>query len=396
MQGDSGQWRAGDGVLTRELIRTVAAAILVLVAGCTGSAGGSRGSTGGATDTTTGAGSTTGSAGACASPGLVTAFVLLDGGMVREAFGGDLNADGHMDLVIEGDTGVTAFLASSCGAPGRPMTALSGTTLTGVAGANLDGKGGLDVATFDGQFDLQALSGDELDPLWSSTMKGLASAGPIIAAQLHVGPLQDIVAFDAKLANLLRVANTGSGWSVKDVVTLPAGISRVEAGNLEGVGRDVILFMGDGLVEVVSTADYNYNTDVRLLLESGDTTAVAFGDFSGDGKPDLAVADGSTVELWKGNGSGTVTLGPKLSLPNRVVDLAAVDRTGTGPLEIAAVDDEGVITVIDGSGGSLVASGTASTDSHALRLAAGDLDGDGKQDLVVLTTDGLAYEWITP
>jgi hypothetical protein len=63
---------------------------------------------------------------------------------------------------------------------------------------------------------------------------------------------------------------------------------------------------------------------------------------------------------------------------------------------VAAVDDQGVITVIDESSGSLAANGTASTDSHAFRIVAGDLDGDGKQDLVVFTTDGLAYEWITP
>ncbi len=379
------------------LIRAVAAVVMVVITGCSGEKGATAGTTGGAASSgsTTGTGTTTGSGGACAAPGQVTAFVLLDGGTVREAFGGDLNADGHLDLVVEGDTGVTAFLASPCGAPGQPITALSGTKLTGIAGANLDGKGGLDVAAFDGQFDLHALSGTGLDPLWSSTVKGLTSAGPIIGAQLQVGPLEDVVAFDAKLANLLRVANTGSAWSVKDVVTLPAGISRVEAGNLGGLGRDVILFMGEGLVEVVSTADYNYNTDVRVLLESGDTTAVAFGDFSGDGKPDLAVADGSTVELWKGNGNATVTLGPKLALSNRVVDLTAIDRTGTGPLEIAAVDDEGVISVIDGSSGSLIAKGIANTDPRAFRIASGDLDGDGKQDLVVFTADGLAYEWIT-
>src|SRR6516165_4581379 len=82
---------------------------------------------------------------------------------------------------------------------------------------------------------------------------------------------------------------------------------------------------GDGKPDLV-TANYNYNSGtVSVLLGNGDGTfgprtdyatgfdphSVAIGDLSGDGKPDLVVANtnSNTVSVLLGNGNGS--FGPR-------------------------------------------------------------------------------------
>ncbi len=279
--------------------------------------------------------------GDCPAPGEARVYDLGVGSVI-EAAGGDLDGDGRADLVVvPSDAGVASFVTSACGEPIASGTALAGVAVTGVAVGDLDGAGGLDVAALGDDLELSALGGPALDPLWSDSVADLSSAGVVVALHLDTDPDHDVAVFDAAFANLLRVENDGSGWTVRVQVQLPPGIEAAAAGDLGGNLRDEVLFLGGGLVEVVSVADFDFS-DIRPL-SGGATQAAAFADFSGDGVGDALVAADRSLELWTADAGGTVSFDTSAELDDVVVDVAANEGGAVaivGSSGLVAVDDD--------------------------------------------------------
>ncbi len=351
--------------------------------GClgTGTGGGGDGDTDIDADTDVDTDADSDSDGDCPPAGVATQLPL--GPPVALASATDLDGDGRMDLLVSSGDGVASFVSSGCGALGAAASVLAGTSITGLTHL---GEGM--AAAFDDSMTLHALSGADLGAGWSDPVAGLSSPGAVLAAHLDTDGDRDVAAFDATYGNLLRVENTGSGWSVRTQVALPAGISNVAAGDLGGNARDEILFLGGGLVEVVSVADFDFS-DVRPLTFDAHAAA-AFADFNGDGNGDVMVAAGSGVELWTSDGATNITLVDSTSLGGSVLDVATVDR-GSGP-EVAALVAGGGVRILDGT---FAETGSAETAADASRIFGGDVDGDARDDVVVVTDAGSAWVWRT-
>jgi hypothetical protein len=140
------------------------------------------------------------------------------------------------------------------------------------------------------------------------------------------------------------------------------------------------------------TVNFNTGNSVAFTLASSpltDTypTSVAVGDFNGDGKLDLAVANffGQTVSILLGDGQGNFTSAPSVgvSSPGSV---AVGDFNGDGKLDLAVASNYGGAVYIflgDGTGSfSLVSSAPTGGGGNA-SVAVADLNGDGMLDLVV-------------
>jgi hypothetical protein len=122
-------------------------------------------------------------------------------------------------------------------------------------------------------------------------------------------------------------------------------------------------------------------------------TAVIVADLNGDGKPDLAVSDyGDTsgysqgVSLLLGNGDGT--FGNPVTYTSGVGPhgVAAARFNGaSAPLDLAVANfGNGSVSVFVGNGnGTLVAPPTFPVGSFPTGAAVGDLNGDGSQDVAV-------------
>ena len=115
--------------------------------------------------------------------------------------------------------------------------------------------------------------------------------------------------------------------------------------------------------------------------------AVAIGDLNGDGKPDLAVANAGypsyNVSVLLGNGDGT--LGPKTDYGTFAgpYSLAIGDLNGDGrpDLVVGEFYNFGVSVLLGNGDGSFGVTTAFHTGSGVQSVAIGDLNGDGKPDL---------------
>jgi len=163
-------------------------------------------------------------------------------------------------------------------------------------------------------------------------------------------------------------------------------------------------FNGDGLQDLALVDAANDTLSVLLgngrggfVAAPGPGTAVgnvshvAVGDFSGDGKLDLAYANANndTVSVFLGNGDGTFTPapGPPITVGAFPSDIVAGDFTGNGKLDLVVANEmSGDLTVLLGNGNGTFTAAPGSPvaiDGQPVRLAVGDFNGDGKLDLAV-------------
>jgi hypothetical protein len=183
-------------------------------------------------------------------------------------------------------------------------------------------------------------------------------------------------------------------------VDYPVSATGFTVGDFNGDGKlDIIVISYDSL-DVASillgNGDGTFQNPVALDLGigNGQYSEVVSADFNGDGKLDLAVLTpdfgfGATLAILLGNGDGTFGTPATYALPTAPY-IAVGDFNGDGKPDIAVSGPNyggaNVVAVLinhgDGTFLSPVTYGVAGTVEA---LAAGDLNGDGKLDLVVAT-----------
>jgi len=142
----------------------------------------------------------------------------------------------------------------------------------------------------------------------------------------------------------------------------------------------VSVLLGDG------TGNF---TSVSPLTVGVNPASVAVGDFNGDGKPDLAVANftDGTVSILLGDGTGNFMQATPVSIApySGLLSLAAGDLNRDGKLDLAVVMtgfDQISVLLGDGAGNFTLASSPA-VGHEPQSLGIGDFNGDGKLDLAV-------------
>ena len=163
-------------------------------------------------------------------------------------------------------------------------------------------------------------------------------------------------------------------------------------------------FNGDGKVDL-AVANLNSNT-LSILLGDGtgnfslasspatgdNPQSVAVGDFNRDGKMDLAVANGhsNSVSILLGDGTGKFTLTSSPPTGMGPISVSVGDFNGDGKLDLAVANySMNTLSILLGDGtGHFSLASSPGTGMGPASVAVGDFNGDGKLDLVVANYNG--------
>ena len=129
-------------------------------------------------------------------------------------------------------------------------------------------------------------------------------------------------------------------------------------------------------VSFIARADLEVGTNPR---------SVAVGDFNGDGRPDLAVANGNSnaVSVLLGNGDGTFQPALSFDAGNHPSSVAVGDFNGDGRPDLAVSNftSKNVSVLLGNGDGTFQSARTFGAGSYPHSVAVGDFNGDGRLDL---------------
>ena len=265
---------------------------------------------------------------------------------------GDFNKDGNQDVAVadNGGNGISVLLGNGVGGLGTANPYATGGGPFDVAAGDFNNDGNLDlfVANYTGSY--------------ASPLRGVGDG--TFAVKSGVFDSNTFNPADAALADF-----NGDG--------------KLDVAMVENGKNDVSVFLGKG--------DFTFQPGVDYAVGAS-PISIAAGDFNGDGKPDLVVADlngaaGANLSVLLNKGDGTGTFLPAVAYgagtnPNEV---QVGDFNGDGKLDIAVANFGGNnVSILLGNGDGTFQSAhnfPAGTNPAALTVA--DFNGDGKLDLAV-------------
>jgi hypothetical protein len=141
-------------------------------------------------------------------------------------------------------------------------------------------------------------------------------------------------------------------------------------------------------------------TVLPTALEYGDAAPMATADPDGDGYADVLLGTSSGVQVFRGSAAGLQSGGTPISTPGEVRDLVVAELTGDNHPDLLLATRGGpnggaLVLLLPGLGdGVFGAAQTLDTTSTVFpAVAAGDMNGDGHADVVVL--DGTSLHVLT-
>ena len=328
---------------------------------------------------------------------------------------GDMDGDGKPDLTVVNSTSNTVSVFRNTSTSGSITTGsfaakvdfTVGTNPFGLAIGDLDGDGKPDLAVANYGANTVSVLGNGLmltvtafSPKSGATGAAGSTTVTITGTNFSTTAANNIVYFGAVQATVSAATTT------QLTVTAPYGATwqpiSVTVGGLTAYSYSVVnpfipTYAGKGAIltsDLASKVDFTTGSAPRIVV---------MGDLDGDGKPDLAVSNSSssTVSVFRNTSTiGSISSG---SFATKV-DLA----TGTDPefLAIGDLDGDGKSdlavanygsntisvfrnTATSGSlnSGSFATKVDFATGTNPFSVAIGDLDGDGKPDLVVTNTN---------
>lgn len=321
---------------------------------------------------------------------------------------GDFNGDGKADMAVVNKTSdgtVTILLGNGLGGFGAPTSygALYNPMTVAIGDFNKDGKQDLVTANF-GSSTVSIFLGDGTGAFGTETSFD-AGHDPVTVA---IGEFNGDGNTDLVVANYNGAGHVSvllgdglGGFGTVTTTELTSGSSAAAVGDFNNDGKADLVVTNDGLRPstvsiLLGDGAGSFSTPTNYFVGEG-AWSVAIGDFNGDGKADLAVAnDGDyTLCIKLGDGTGGFGASTFYTVGNSPSSVAIADFNGDGITDLAAANywSDNVSILLGTGSGSFNTAKNFTVGTNPSVVAIGDFDADGKADMVV-TDDGSTNAYV--
>ena len=322
---------------------------------------------------------------------------------------GDFDRDGYPDVAASSSrTSPTAFLTiyygDATGTFARSYSTMLGAA-TYLTSVDVDNDGDLDLLATKPLGGAEVWRNDGLAGFTFLTTVATPNSLMTVAADLNGDGNQD----------LLISCNYGGAYSCLGRGDGTFGpITSVTSGRIMGLAAGDV--DGDGDLDVVTANASGNNVAIRLNNGNGSfaapvlvpvanaPSAVALGDVTGDGFPDLVVtqydygttAGQSSMVVLTNNGTGTFSTGAPVAIGGHPLDLKLGDVDGDGDLDAVTVDEASASASVclNQGQGTFALTTTVPVGSGPTSLVLADLDGNRTLDLVTANAASTAAQSI--
>ncbi|GIW43715.1 MAG: hypothetical protein KatS3mg077_0997 [Candidatus Binatia bacterium] len=324
----------------------------------------------------------------------------------------DVNGDGRADLIVlnAASDSVAVGLTQTNGqwsAPTNYPTGAPASSPRGLAVADINGDGRLDIVVANNfSFDVGVMLGTG-NGRFSPVRLFVADAEPVgvVAGDLNGDNRADVVALTRgggqRPTAAVLMSLSGERLAGAENVPLANVPNQVTHGDVDGDGLlDLVLALagnapGQGNLQVVTTTNDGKFEVWNPIAVSGNAAGVIVADVDGDTRAEIVAVHGNTsrLEIYRA-GNETLQRMAEVALgtgtPHAVVR-SDFNRDGRSDIAVALQDaGSGVVRVFAGrSGHGLELSSTISVGDIPLGLAVGDVNRDGRADLLTANSGTL-------
>ncbi len=320
----------------------------------------------------------------------------------------DLNGDGNLDTVSARPLGnrgtqspaeVDVTLGVGNGTmPQDVYTAFSGALSLGAVAADNNHGGILDVIAPEFSANTVDVYQGNGDGTFQSPRKYAAGTGPRnpVLADFNRDGIQDVAVlnchdFGAVVCSLAVLLGNADGSFQAPVITSSVGTGEtlaINAGDLNGDGfADIVVpnFNNNTLDVFINRGDGTFQPGVSYAVNIPFRAVIA--DLNNDGKLDVAVtgfdsSGGAFVDIFLGNGDGTLLPPTMLSMPYEGVGIAAGDLNADGKVDLAVARALEVAIFLGNGDGTFTTGNAYTAPGYLQNLTVADVNGDGKADVV--------------
>ncbi len=321
----------------------------------------------------------------------------------------DLDGDGDLDIATAnfGSIDVSALMNDGLGGFGAPRVDFPCGSSTrvpkGIAAADLDGDGDIDLATCNGGYysnhiyvltnmprplvlsvspDLHEIDVDystNITATFNLDMDGATiNTSSFVVSTRTDGFRSGVVSYDnpSRTATFNPTADFDDGELV--TVVLTPGIESADGAPIKSFVWNFTVTVDGGSGEFAANVEYGTGTVPRMVSAS---------DFNHDGDIDLVVSNrnSNNLSVLSGNGDGTFASHVTYPAGNTPASVFAADLNGDGYFDLAVPNSSAaeVSVMINDGDGTFASPVGYAVYAATYCIDGGDLDGDGDIDLVV-------------